>query len=175
MKNTAYLSLGSNLDDRLTYLREAVELLQKDGEIAVDSVSSLYETDPVGYTDQGNFLNIVVKLYTDYTAEDLLAVCMDIEQQLGRKRVIRWGPRTIDLDILLYNQDNIDSDDLSVPHPRMHERAFVLIPLLEIEPYIKLPAMEESLREMLERIPDKEGVRLWKRKSGEDAFVHLEN
>ncbi|MGM9927972.1 MAG: 2-amino-4-hydroxy-6-hydroxymethyldihydropteridine diphosphokinase [Bacillus sp. (in: firmicutes)] len=173
--NTAYLSLGSNLDDRLCYLRDAVKLLQEDEQIDVMSVSSVYETDPVGYTDQGNFLNIVVKVNTAYEAEELLAKCMNIEQTLGRKRIIRWGPRTVDLDILLYNQDNIETDDLSVPHPRMHERAFVIIPLLEIEPNIQLPAMNQPLQVVLEQLPEKEGVRLWKLKNGEDVFAHLES
>ncbi|MGM9922895.1 MAG: 2-amino-4-hydroxy-6-hydroxymethyldihydropteridine diphosphokinase [Bacillus sp. (in: firmicutes)] len=173
--STAYLSLGSNLDNRLLYLRDAVQLLNADGLIEVSDVSSIYETDPVGYTNQGNFLNIVVKVNTAYTAEQLLSVCQQIEQQLGRKRIIRWGPRTVDLDILLYNHENIESDDLSVPHPRMHERAFVIIPLLEIEPNIQLPTTGQSLREIVERIPDKEGVRLWKRKNGEDVFGHLES
>ena len=175
MSHIAYLSLGSNLDNRLNFLRDAVLLLEEDEQIKVEDVSSIYETDPVGYTDQGNFLNIVVKLKTTYLAEQLLSKCLYIEQELGRKRIIRWGPRTIDLDILLYNQENIESDNLSVPHPRMQERAFVIIPLLEIEPNIELPNMEQSLHVVLERIPDKEGVRLWKRKNGEDVFGHLEN
>lgn len=175
MSNIAYLSLGSNIQDRLSYLRDAVMLLQEDEQIAVIDVSSIYETDPVGYTNQGNFLNIVVKLKTNYQAEDLLFKCMYIEKELGRKRIIRWGPRTIDLDILLFNQENIESDNLSVPHPRMQERAFVIIPLLEIEPNIQLPKMEQPLHVVLERIPDKEGVRLWKRKNGEDVFEHLES
>lgn len=175
MASVAYLSLGSNLDDRLLYLHDAVQLLHNDEHIEVMNVSSLYETDPVGYTNQGNFLNIVVKLKTTYTAEQLLTVSQSIENRLGRKRVIRWGPRTVDLDILLFNHENIESDDLSVPHPRMHERAFVIIPLVEIEPNIKLPTTGRFLNEILERIPDKEGVRLWKRKNGEDVFEHLES
>ncbi|MGN1387164.1 MAG: 2-amino-4-hydroxy-6-hydroxymethyldihydropteridine diphosphokinase [Bacillus sp. (in: firmicutes)] len=175
MKSVAYISLGSNMDDRLSYLKGAIEELHKDEHISINKISSIYETDPVGYTNQGNFLNIVVKLETDYEAEQLLQKCLQIELELGRERKIRWGPRTIDLDILLYNQDNIETDDLSVPHPRMHERAFVIIPLLEIEPNIELPAMELPLQKVLEHIPDKEGVRLWKRKDGEDEFAHLES
>lgn len=175
MKSVAYISLGSNLDDRLSYLKGAIAELHKDERISINKISSIYETDPVGYTNQGNFLNIVVKLETDYEVEQLLQKCLQIELELGRERKIRWGPRTIDLDILLYNQDNIETDDLSVPHPRMHERAFVIIPLLEIEPNIELPAMELPLQKVLEHIPDKEGVRLWKRKDGEDEFAHLES
>ena len=173
MKSVAYVSLGSNLDDRLSYLKDAIEKLHKDERISIKKISSIYETDPVGYTNQGKFLNIVAKLETDYEAEQLLRKCLQIELLLGRERKIRWGPRTIDLDILLYNQDNIETDDLSVPHPRMHERAFVIIPLLEIEPNIELPAMEMPLQKVLEHIPDKEGVRLWKRKDGEEEFAHL--
>ena len=175
MKSVAYISLGSNLDDRLSYLKGAIAELHKDERISINKISSIYETDPVGYTNQGNFLNIVVKLETDYEVEQLLQKCLQIKLELGRERKIRWGPRTIDLDILLYNQDNIETDDLSVPHPRMHERAFVIIPLLEIEPNIELPAMELPLQKVLEHIPDKEGVRLWKRKDGEDEFAHLES
>ncbi|MEH6940665.1 2-amino-4-hydroxy-6-hydroxymethyldihydropteridine diphosphokinase [Bacillus sp. JJ722] len=175
MTSIAYLSLGSNLDDRLLYLHDAVRLLHDNEHIEVMDVSSLYETDPVGYTDQGNFLNIVVKLKTTYTAEQLLSVSQSIENQLGRKRIIRWGPRTVDLDILLFNHENIETDGLSVPHPRMHERAFVIIPLVEVEPNIQLPTTGQFLNEVLERMPDKEGVRLWKRKNGEDVFEHLES
>jgi len=175
VKSVAYISMGSNLDDRLSYLKGAIDELNKDERISIKKISSIYETDPIGYTNQGNFLNIVAKLETDYEVEQLLRKCLQIELQLGRERKIRWGPRTIDLDILLYNQENIETDDLSVPHPRMHERAFVIIPLLEIEPNIELPAMELPLQKVLEHIPDKEGVRLWKRKDGEDEFVHLES
>ena len=175
MKAVAYISLGSNIDDRLGYLHDAVNLLQQDQKIDVNAVSSVYETDPVGYTEQENFLNIVIQVNTSYQAEELLKKCLDIEQTLGRKREIRWGPRTVDLDILLYNQDNIETEHLSVPHPRMHERAFVIIPLVEIEPNIQLPTMDQPLSVVLERMTDKEGVRLWKLKNGEDEFAHLES
>ena len=175
MKAVAYISLGSNIDDRLGYLHDAVHLLQQDQKIDVNAVSSVYETDPVGYTEQENFLNIVIQVNTSYQAEELLKKCLGIEQTLGRKREIRWGPRTVDLDILLYNQDNIETEHLSVPHPRMHERAFVIIPLVEIEPNIQLPTMDRPLSVVLERMTDKEGVRLWKLKNGEDEFAHLES
>jgi len=175
VKAVAYISLGSNIDDRLGYLHDAVHLLQQDQKIDVNAVSSVYETDPVGYTEQENFLNIVIQVNTSYQAEELLKKCLDIEQTLGRKREIRWGPRTVDLDILLYNQDNIETEHLSVPHPRMHERAFVIIPLVEIEPNIQLPTMDQPLSVVLERMTDKEGVRLWKLKNGEDEFAHLES
>ncbi|WP_108672107.1 2-amino-4-hydroxy-6-hydroxymethyldihydropteridine diphosphokinase [Peribacillus acanthi] len=175
MKSYAFLSLGTNIGERYQYLRDAVQLLGEDPSIDVLKISSIYETEPVGYTDQGNFLNIVVKIETRYSPEELLLRCQSIEQNLGRKREIRWGPRTIDLDILLYNQENIEADNLSIPHPRMHERAFVLIPLLETEPNIKLPTMDIPLTSLLENMPEKEGVQKWKQKNGEDAFVPFEN
>ena len=134
--NVAYLSIGSNIGDRLHHLTEAVRALHLHEGLMVSSVSSIYETAPVGFTDQADFLNMVVCVETGLAAQELLEICQNIEQELGRVRDIRWGPRTVDLDILLYNNDNIETENLIVPHPRMHERAFVLIPLLEIAPLI---------------------------------------
>ncbi|PLT30836.1 2-amino-4-hydroxy-6-hydroxymethyldihydropteridine diphosphokinase [Peribacillus deserti] len=170
MNYTAYLSLGTNMGDRVKYLRDAVQLLHNDTEIGITSISSIYETDPVGYVDQERFLNIVLEVKTSKKPDELLRKCQQIELELGRKREIRWGPRTIDLDILLYNHENIETESLSIPHPRMHERAFVLVPLIEINPGLSLPMIDKPLSEILEAIPDKEGVRLWKRKNGEDVF-----
>ena len=158
--NLSYLSLGSNMGDRFEMLRQAVAQLVEHPAVTVTRISSLYETDPVGYTDQEPFLNMVVQVETELTALALLDVCQVIEQNLNRKRLVRWGPRTIDLDILLYNQDRIETDRLTVPHPRMSERAFVLIPLLEIDP-------EFEVAETLET----GGVRLWKSYSSLTAFL----
>ncbi|GKV57771.1 2-amino-4-hydroxy-6-hydroxymethyldihydropteridine pyrophosphokinase [Sporosarcina sp. NCCP-2222] len=137
--NTAYISIGSNIGDRLHQLMEAVRALHSHKGVTVVNLSSVYETIPVGYTDQSDFLNLVVKVETSLKAQDLLSVCQQIENEQGRVRTVRWGPRTVDLDILLYNNDNIESENLLVPHPRMRERAFVLIPLLEMEPLIEHP------------------------------------
>ena len=169
MENTAFIALGSNIENRYNYLANAIQLLNNDPKINVVNFSSIYETDPIGYEDQDLFLNMVVKISTDFSAAELLDFCLKTELKLGRKREIRWGPRTIDLDIVLYNQENIETDNLIIPHPRMHERAFVMIPLLEIEPDIFIPAMEE--------LPEtnKEGVRVWKRKNGEDVFEPIES
>jgi 2-amino-4-hydroxy-6-hydroxymethyldihydropteridine diphosphokinase len=175
MKNNAYISLGSNMGDRKAYLEEAVHILNSHGNIQVTTISSIYETDPVGYTEQGKFLNMVVGIHTTLSPEILLQQCLQIEEDLGRKRQFRWGPRIIDLDILLYNDKNIESEILRVPHPRMRERAFVLIPLLEIAPNLMHPKFKAPFIDILDEIPDKEGVRLWKQINGEDAFVHLEN
>ncbi|HJV16263.1 MAG TPA: 2-amino-4-hydroxy-6-hydroxymethyldihydropteridine diphosphokinase [Bacillales bacterium] len=171
MENVAYLSLGSNMGNRYNHLTEAIQILSTYPEIQLVDYSSIYETDPVGYEDQDLFLNMVIKIKTKWSAEQLLEICLKTELELGRKREIRWGPRTVDLDILLYNQDNIKTEKLIVPHPRMLERAFVMTPLLEIcqsgeIPGIKLP---------IDQLPNNEGVRIWKRKSGEDVFEPIES
>ncbi|TWT28640.1 2-amino-4-hydroxy-6-hydroxymethyldihydropteridine diphosphokinase [Planomicrobium sp. CPCC 101110] len=158
--NDSYLSLGSNMGDRLEMLKQAVRSLVEHPSIEVAGISSLYETEPVGFTEQSPFLNMVVHVKTDLPALELLDICQEIEQRLDRKRVLRWGPRTIDLDILLYNQENMKSERLVVPHPRMHERAFVLVPLLELNP--KFGGFERL---------EGQDVRLWKTYDGVDSFV----
>ncbi len=175
MENIAYLSIGSNIGNRLETFQRALQLLDKNNEIRLEELSSIYETDPVGYTNQACFLNAVIKISTSLNPEELLQVCLFIESQLGRKREIRWGPRTLDLDILLYNQENIETESLIVPHPRMQERAFVIIPLMELDSGIKLPNVNAALDDILNQIPDKEGVRLWKQKNGDDVFAPFEN
>lgn len=158
--NKSYLSLGSNMGNRLEMLKQAVSLLKEHPSIDVMKISSLYETDPVGYTEQDAFLNIVVYLQTELSAHELLDVCQSIEIELNRKREIRWGPRTIDLDILLYNQDEVNSARLIIPHPRMHERAFVLVPLLELDP-------NQNFTE-----PQREGISLYKSCNSVDSFLN---
>lgn len=175
MKNRAYISLGTNIGDRYQNLTNAITLLKEDPGIKLEDISSVYETDPVGYTDQDPFLNMVIGIKTTLTPLELLDVCNNIENSLGRKREIKWGPRIIDLDILLYNQENIESEKLFVPHPRMHERLFVLIPLLEINPGIKMPGTGWLLQSYLDAIPDRKGVRIWKQKNGEDVFALFAN
>ncbi|WP_428910354.1 2-amino-4-hydroxy-6-hydroxymethyldihydropteridine diphosphokinase [Niallia sp. Krafla_26] len=169
--NQAYISLGSNIGDRLSHLKRALELLQALYPIELVNSSSVFETNPVGYTNQDLFLNMVVKIKTELTPFGLLDACLEIEKKLGRKREIHWGPRTIDLDILLFNEENIITERLVIPHPRMFERSFVIIPLLEISPALKLSTMTKSLREVADELPDKEGVRIWKGKNGEDVFA----
>jgi 2-amino-4-hydroxy-6-hydroxymethyldihydropteridine diphosphokinase len=173
--NTAYLSLGSNLGDRSNLLKAALETLVSAYPIELVNVSSIYETDPVGYTDQDLFLNMVAQIHTELSPIELLDACSETETKLGRKREIHWGPRTIDLDILLFNEENMITERLVIPHPRMFERAFVIIPLLEISPKIKLPSTSQSLKEVLVELPDKEGVRIWKGKNGEDVFALFES
>ena len=170
MENTAFIAIGSNIGDRIEYLGNAVKQVNQHEKIKVVNASSIYETDPVGYTDQDPFLNMVIQVKTDLGPYKLLDELLLIEGKLGRKREIKWGPRTLDLDILLYNQENIKSEKLIVPHPRMQERAFVMVPLLEIDSYIKLQGMVDD-----DCFPDREGVRIWKRKNGEDVFALFES
>lgn len=153
------MSIGSNIGNRSEHLQDAIQALHTHSQVTVVATSSIYETAPVGYTDQADFLNVVIHIQTELTPNELLAVCQKIEQEQGRVRDIRWGPRTVDLDILLYNQDQIETEDLIVPHPRMHERAFVLIPLLEIAPTAVHPVT--GLRYSQEEAVSDEGVTIW--------------
>ncbi|MEC1525218.1 2-amino-4-hydroxy-6-hydroxymethyldihydropteridine diphosphokinase [Neobacillus niacini] len=175
MGNTAFIALGSNIGDRYDYLSKAVERLVSHSKIQLVNTSSVYETDPVGYEEQDLFLNMVMEIQTDLSAFELLDFCLKVELELGRKREIMWGPRTVDLDILLYNQENIKSEKLMIPHPRMLERNFVMIPLSEIKPNITIPNTEKPLEVWIEELPNKEGVRVWKRKNGEDVFEPIGN
>lgn len=142
----AFLGLGSNLGDREANLRRAVELLGAAGRIRVVRTSSLYETDPVG-PPQPDYLNAVAEVATTRSPRELLDVALDVERELGRVRDERWGPRTVDVDVLVYGDERIDEPGLTVPHPRMHERAFVLVPLRELDPDAAgEPAGEDGVR-----------------------------
>ncbi|MGD3156108.1 2-amino-4-hydroxy-6-hydroxymethyldihydropteridine diphosphokinase [Staphylococcus warneri] len=128
----AYLGLGSNMGDRAHQLQQAIQIIDRFQHIDVTSVSPIYETEPVGYTDQPQFLNLCIEIETTLKPQELLKRCLETEQALHRVRKIRWGPRTLDVDILLYGNEIIEEDNLIIPHPRMVERAFVLIPLNDI-------------------------------------------
>ena len=125
----AYLGLGSNMGDRMEYLQAAVASMSD-----CVAVSGVYETDPVGGPDQGRFLNVVAELDTDQSARDLLELCRRLEASADRVREVRWGPRTLDVDVLWVDGEVVDEADLVVPHPRMFERAFVMVPLGELAP-----------------------------------------
>jgi 2-amino-4-hydroxy-6-hydroxymethyldihydropteridine diphosphokinase len=135
------VGLGSNLGDRAQTLLDAVEALRAEDGVEVAGVSSLIETDPVGFLDQPRFVNGVAALDTTLTARELLALLLDVEQRFGRTReaVPAQGPRTLDLDLLLYGDTELDEPGLQVPHPRLHERAFVLEPLAELAPGLQIP------------------------------------
>lgn len=131
--NNAYLSIGTNIGDRKKNLKDAVDLINSIENVNIEKISKIYETKPWGYTQQDNFLNICVKITTNLAPFELLEKCQYVEKELKRVRLIRWGPRTIDIDILLYDDIICEDENLILPHPRMHERAFVLIPLMDLE------------------------------------------
>jgi len=151
-----FLSLGSNMGQKVDYLDNAVDIIKKNEFIHNVKVSSVYQTDPVGYLDQDVFVNIAVLLETTLEPYDLLKVCQDVEQALNRERLIRWGPRTIDVDIILYDDLKLDDKDLTIPHPRMHERAFVLVPICELDS--ELVIQSQKIQTLIETV-DVSGVR----------------
>ena len=135
---SVYLSLGSNIGDKKAYLEAALDRLNQLPQTTVAAVSSFYETAAWGKTDQDDFLNICCQLETELDAQQLLTECQEIEKDLQRVRHEHWGPRTIDIDILLYGSEHIATESLKVPHPYMTERAFVLVPLFEIAPSLEI-------------------------------------
>lgn len=135
----AYLALGSNLDQPAQKIGQAVAIMASHPELTLIACSNPYRSAAIGFTEQEDFINAVIHVTTTLSAEQLLACALNTEQRLGRTRSFRNAPRTIDIDILLYNQDMCDSTLLTLPHPRMHERAFVLLPLLEIAPDAHIP------------------------------------
>lgn len=157
----AYIGLGSNLGERETLLKAAIAQLAQLPETRLGSVSSLYDTAPVGELDQPNFLNAAVQLETGLTARQLLWNMLLVERRLGRVRHVarRYGPRTIDLDLILYGDLIIDTPELRLPHPEFHRRAFVLAPLAEIEPRLVHPVLGLDLTELLERVEQRPLVR----------------
>jgi 2-amino-4-hydroxy-6-hydroxymethyldihydropteridine diphosphokinase len=140
----AYLSIGSNLGDRLAYLQQAVDGLAAEPGVTIAGVSAVYETDPVGGPEQPPYLNAVVAVDTTLDAHALLRVAQRLESEAARIRAERWGPRTLDVDVLLVGDETVDSPDLVVPHPRMFERGFVLAPLAELEPATPLPTPPDA-------------------------------
>lgn len=161
----AFVGLGSNLGDREALIRAALDELARLPQTQLVRASSLYDTEPVGETDQPNFLNAVAEIDTDLPARQLLWNLLLIEKRLGRVRTHRWGPRTIDLDLLLYGELALEEPDLRVPHPELIRRSFVLVPLVELDPSLVHPETGETLLQHLARLntrpPVRRGTRLW--------------
>jgi len=160
-----YLGLGANLGDRERNLVRAVELLSQ--WVRIEDLSSLYETDPVGYLEQPRFLNAVCALTTNMSPEDMLRLAKNIEYTLGRTPGFQNAPRPVDIDILFYGDRVINLPDLTIPHPRLVERAFVLVPLAEIAPDLVHPVSSRTVKEMLESLGSLEGVTRWKKEAGD--------
>lgn len=165
MAHTVYLALGTNLGDRAANLRAAIDALAP--EVMLTAESPIYETEPWGYTDQPAFLNMVVSVQTDFSPLELLDYLKNLEQTLGRAPSFRNGPRLIDLDILLYDDWVMDTPRLVIPHPHLHERAFVLVPLADLAPKLIHPRLALSVDELLAAV-DRHGVRPFHLLTGKD-------
>jgi 2-amino-4-hydroxy-6-hydroxymethyldihydropteridine diphosphokinase len=152
----AYVGLGSNLGDKKANCRRAIALLAKSGRVV--RASSLYCTEPVGFREQDDFVNAVVEIETGLSPEALLDQCRAIEEELGRVRTVRWGPRMIDVDILLYGTIMIETPDLTIPHPLLHSRRFVLVPLCEIAPQAFHPKLQKAASDLLTGLQDHQRV-----------------
>ena len=157
MHKIVYLSLGSNVGDRATNLNSAIEYLRALG--TIEAISSFYETEPVEFTAQPWFLNCAVKLTTEKMPKQLLSAILGIEHQMGRRRTQNKSPRPIDIDILLFGNSVIDTHGLTIPHPAMHERRFVLEPLTEIAPEARHPVFNRTVRELRNALPPGQAVR----------------
>ncbi|RAT99448.1 2-amino-4-hydroxy-6-hydroxymethyldihydropteridine diphosphokinase [Brevibacillus sp. Leaf182] len=158
----AYLALGSNLGDRAQNLRRAIQRLNEQPGIRVLRVSSVYETEPFGNVEQDAFLNMAIAVETEQSPDQLLETALSVERELGRVRTVRWGPRTIDIDLLLYGTSRVSQDNLMIPHPGLSERAFVLVPLRDVWEGGVLPEHNQTIDHYLSLlVEDHKGVREW--------------
>ncbi|SIS61967.1 2-amino-4-hydroxy-6-hydroxymethyldihydropteridine diphosphokinase [Salimicrobium flavidum] len=156
--NTAYIALGSNISPREKFLQESIQQLEENPYIDVLRKSSIYETDPIGYVEQDDFLNMVIMMRTSLQPLELLDVCQEVEKNFGRERLMKWGPRTIDLDILALNQVDMKTERLILPHPHLHERAFALIPLADVNNDLILYPDGKTIKELVEELSDEESA-----------------
>lgn len=158
MFNTAFISIGSNIGDRLGNCKKAVEGFAENEDIQIIKTSSFYETEPWGEIEQDWFINCVIEIETTLDAKALLATLQNIEKGFGRNRINRGGPRVIDMDILFFNREIMESQDLIVPHPFLHKRRFVLTPLYEIAPDFIHPVLKMSVADLLRQVDDNKKI-----------------
>ena len=158
MGHIAYIGIGSNIGDKTAHCEKAItKILQVDRHRLLLK-SSLYKTQPLGYAAQDWFVNGVIKIETDLEPHGLLQTLKTIESQLGRTETFRWGPRTIDLDILFFNDEEIHSEELDIPHPLIQERQFVLVPLAEIDRNLIHPVFKKTIQDLLQNLKEDQGV-----------------
>lgn len=156
MSTQVYIALGSNIEPKAGHLQQAIESIGQIDNTTVHEVSNVYQTVPVGYADQDDFLNMVISVSTTYSSESFLKELQAIEKELKRVRKFKNGPRTIDLDILKFGDQTINTKDLTVPHPRLHERAFVLFPFAEVGEEELIPSLNKTVSQLREELPQSE-------------------
>ena len=158
MGHIAYIGIGSNTGNKVHHCKKAIAEILKANRHKLLAQSSLFKTQPIGYTSQDWFVNGVIKIETELEPLDLLRILKTIESRMGRAKTVRWGPRVIDLDILFFDEEEIKTEEVQIPHPSLHERQFVLIPLAEIDRNVIHPVLKKTVRELLEALKEDQGV-----------------